>query len=214
MGKWEKLSRPWQACVEQAWESYCANSIPIGAAVTDADGKILSVGRNRIYEQPGDGGDKLSGTPLAHAEMNALISLDYRNVDPRSTILYTTSEPCPLCIGGLYMAGVRELRYASRDPYTGSVDLLESAPYLKKKQIRVIGPEDPTFERLILTWLVEYKMRITDKSYKKVLDAWEGDYPRAVEDGKKIYESGVLDLLRQKQTPALEFLNRLENLVV
>jgi hypothetical protein len=69
---------------------------------------------------------------------------------------------------------------------------------------------DPSIEHLILTWLVEYKMRITDKSYQKVLDAWESEYPQAVEDGKKLYGSGALDLLRQDGTSAQDFLNRLE----
>jgi hypothetical protein len=151
--------------------------------------------------------------PLAHAEMNALISFDYEREDPRSSILYSTSEPCPLCIGALYMAGIRELHFASRDPYTGSVQLLQATSYLRKKQVRVIGPEDSTFEHLILTWLVEYKMRITDKSYKKVLDAWESVYPQAVEAGKKLFDSGALDLLRQDRTPARDFFHRLETLV-
>jgi len=46
--EWDRLSLPWQACLEEAWSAYCASTIPIGAVVVDADGRILSRGRNRI----------------------------------------------------------------------------------------------------------------------------------------------------------------------
>ncbi len=35
---WETLDPPWQAALEMAWEAYCNGTIPIGAAVADADG--------------------------------------------------------------------------------------------------------------------------------------------------------------------------------
>lgn len=207
---WDRLSPPWQACVEQAWISFCNKSLPIGAVVTDRDGKILSVGRNQIYDQAAGEPGHLKGIPLAHAEMNALIALDYERIDPRSTILYTTSEPCPLCIGGLYMSGVGELRYASRDPYTGSVELLETTAYLKMKEIRVVGPEDPAFEHILITWLVEHKMQITDKSYKVVIDTWASIFPDAVKDGRRLYQAGTLEEIRDWGASAGEFLDRLE----
>lgn len=210
---WDRLSPPWQACVEQAWIAYCGKSLPIGAVVADKDGKILSVGRNRIYDRPGGDPGRLKGMPLAHAEMNALIALDYEHINPRSAILYTTSEPCPLCIGGLYMSGVGELRYASRDPYTGSVELLEKTDYLRLKKVQVIGPEDPAFEHLLITWLVEHKMQITDKSYKKVIDTWENTFPIAVEDGRKLYEAGVLNAKCRRSASAHEFLDHLEEFI-
>ena len=52
---WGTLAPPWQACLEGAWQAYCAGSLPIGAVVTDAAGAILSRGRNRRYEPAGEG---------------------------------------------------------------------------------------------------------------------------------------------------------------
>ena len=54
---WESLSEPWRACVELAWEAYRAGSLPIGAVVADAQGNVLSRGRNRIYERSGEDGN-------------------------------------------------------------------------------------------------------------------------------------------------------------
>lgn len=91
--------------VELAWESYRAGSLPIGAVVADAQGTVLSRGRNRIYERSGEDGS-LFGHRLAHAEINALVTLDYERYGPAACILYTTTEPCPLCVEATRMSEV------------------------------------------------------------------------------------------------------------
>jgi tRNA(Arg) A34 adenosine deaminase TadA len=130
------IPRSWQACLEEAWLAYCAGCVPVGAVVTDAAGRVLAYGRNQIWDTQGEEGC-LSGHPLAHAEINALIQLPKEGIDPHTCTLYTTMEPCPLCLGAFYMSGVRQLRYASRDPYAGSTDLLGATPYLRRKPVRV-----------------------------------------------------------------------------
>ncbi|MBN2385895.1 MAG: hypothetical protein JXB85_02665 [Anaerolineales bacterium] len=80
---WDSLPAPWRACLEQAWEAYCEDCIPIGAVVTAADGEILSRGRNRIFERVKPGGGT-NGAPLAHAEVEALSVLDYDAIDPHT----------------------------------------------------------------------------------------------------------------------------------
>jgi tRNA(adenine34) deaminase len=112
---WEELSEPWRACVEEAWEAYREGSLPIGAVVTDGHGSVLSLERNRIHECSGPPG-AVFGHKLAHAELNALLSLDHREYDPRACVLWTTTEPCPLCVGAARMSEVGGLRYASREP--------------------------------------------------------------------------------------------------
>ena len=118
---WDELSLPWQACMDQAWEAYCDDCFPIGAVVVDKDGKILSRGRNRIYEKQ-KGGRHLRGAELAHAEVEALLHIDFDAIDPHSCALYTTTEPCPMCMGTFYMSGIRTLHFGSRDPWAGSAE--------------------------------------------------------------------------------------------
>lgn len=120
---WHRLNEAWKASVEEAWNAYRAGSIPIGAAITDRRSNILARGRSRQYESAGAPGT-VFGNPLSHAELNALLSLDYARFDPRECVLYTTVEPCPLCVGAAYMAGIRRILYASRDPRAGSSDML------------------------------------------------------------------------------------------
>jgi Cytosine/adenosine deaminases len=151
---WSELDKPWQACLELAWEAYCDDCVPIGAVVTNAGGNILSRGRNRVYprymwkEHP-------LGAEIAHAEVEALRNLDFTAGDYHEYALYTTTEPCPMCMGTLYMSGVRRLYYAARDPFGGSTNLQGKTWYLSHKPVRVFGPETPAFENVIIALFVE-----------------------------------------------------------
>ena len=97
---WDSLSKEWQTCVRLAWEAYCAGSLPIAAVVTDESGAIVATGRNRIGDAE-QAYPRISNHPLAHAEMNALLTLDTHRVNPHTCTLYTTTEPCPLCMGAI-----------------------------------------------------------------------------------------------------------------
>ena len=57
--------------VELAHLTLLAGGLAVGSVITDGDGRIVAEGRNRAYD-PVTGTDPLEGTPLAHAEMNAL----------------------------------------------------------------------------------------------------------------------------------------------
>jgi len=44
---WDRLARPWQCCLEEAWLAYGSGSTPIGAVITDATGQSRDYGRDR-----------------------------------------------------------------------------------------------------------------------------------------------------------------------
>ena len=110
-----RLEEPWRACFESAWEAFRADTIPIGAAVAAEDGSIVARGRNRIFNAPGHG---LSGSRLAHAEVDALVQLPI-SARYRDHTLYSTLEPCLLCVAATMMATVGRIEYATTDPLSG-----------------------------------------------------------------------------------------------
>ena len=204
MTRWERLAAPWQCCLEEAWAAYGAGSIPIGAAITDQQGRILSRGRNRIFEQTAPG-TLLCGHRLAHAEMNALIALDWQQAEPRSYVLYTTTEPCALCIGAIRMAGVGEVRYAARDAAAGSVALLDATPFMRRGGLRVVAPADPELEALIVALHVEFSAGSGHFARSPwVLDAWQGSVPRGVALGLDLARSGQIRRWRDERAPVAQ----------
>jgi tRNA(adenine34) deaminase len=197
---WTSLPAPWQACLEEAWTAYCTGSIPIGAAVTDGEGKILSRGRNRIWDTnvpPGQVGQ----TELAHAELNALLALGVDQGDRRSWGLYTTTEPCPLCMGAFYMSGIRTLHYACRDPWAGSTNLLGTTSYLSRKAIQVTGPENQRLEAVIVALFVEWELHLYRERLSVVRDALQIIVPQGVSLGTELYRSGELRQMARDGDP-------------
>jgi tRNA(adenine34) deaminase len=205
---WNRLTLPWQICLEQAWMAYCAGSLPIGAAITDAAGRVLARGRNRIYESTPDG-PTLFGHRLAHAEVNALVALDYRAVDPHTCMLYTTTEPCPLCTGAIRMIGLSAVHYASRDTAAGSIALLEATPFMRRRVIRVVGPSDPDLEAIIVALHTELMLDPPMAPPAWLLEAWEAAGPRGVALGRRLYATGDLARLRAGGAPAAVVMDHL-----
>ncbi|MEH7082603.1 nucleoside deaminase [Neobacillus drentensis] len=77
---------------------------PFGAVVVK-DGKIVGVGRNQV-----------TGTndPTAHAEVQAIRDA-CRNLNDfqlNDCEIYTSCEPCPMCIGAIYWARPKAVYYA------------------------------------------------------------------------------------------------------
>jgi tRNA(adenine34) deaminase len=98
-----------------------AGERPIGAVVVVA-GEIVSRGRSRQNELR---------SQLAHAELEALQSGgDAVWERYREAVLFTTVEPCPLCLGAAVMADVPHVVYALHDPLVETYRLIEGSAYI------------------------------------------------------------------------------------
>lgn len=211
---WDELSDPWQSAMELAWQAYCDDCYPIGAVVTDAGGKILARGRNRVYPKR-LGASNTRGVAIAHAEVEALRSLDYAGIDPHTCCLYTTTEPCTMCMGTFYMSGLRTLFFAARDPYAGGVDMLGKTWYLSRKPIQVFGPFNPALEIILMAMVIEQdcSMHGGELPENIVYRRWAEELPRGVELGKLLGRSGELSAMRKKGADPGEVFNWLISLV-
>lgn len=78
---------------------------PFGAVIVK-DGKIISNASNSVT---------LDNDPTAHAEINAIrtacSSLKY--FDLSGCTIYTSCEPCPMCLGAIYWARIEAIFYAN-----------------------------------------------------------------------------------------------------
>jgi len=100
----------------------------VGAViVTDDNTQVLSVGYNGNYaggpnevesENPGESG-------LLHAEINALLKMDYNN--PKKKKLYLTLSPCRMCAKAIVNSGVSEVFYSEAYRDTSSFKILDDA---------------------------------------------------------------------------------------
>jgi tRNA(adenine34) deaminase len=100
-----------------------AGELPIGAVLV-IDGEIISRGRSCQQQ---------TKSQLSHAELNALLNGgDKLWTDYKRAILFTTVEPCPLCLGAVVMADVPHIIFAKHDQVVHSSQSLESNPYIRR----------------------------------------------------------------------------------
>ncbi len=78
---------------------------PFGCAIVK-DNKIIATGHNTVVQ---------SKDPTAHAEINA-IRKACKELDTHSLegcVLYTSAEPCPMCLSAIIWANIKEVYYAN-----------------------------------------------------------------------------------------------------
>lgn len=99
-----------EAAREEAEAGLERGEIPIGSVIARGDGTILARGRNRGRE---------AGSPLAHAELEALRTAFERDPGARDLLLVSTLEPCLMCLGAAIEAGVDTVVYGLEAPGNG-----------------------------------------------------------------------------------------------
>jgi tRNA(Arg) A34 adenosine deaminase TadA len=77
---------------------------PFGAIIV-RNGEILSEGCNQVTS---------TNDPTAHAEVTAirLACQKLENFQLEGCVIYTSCEPCPMCLGAIYWAGIEKIYYA------------------------------------------------------------------------------------------------------
>ena len=108
---------------EALQEANQAGELPIGAVIV-IDGKIIARGQAR---------HQTLRNQLRHAELNAMLDGGeplWR--DFKRAILFTTVEPCPLCLGAVVMADIPHIIFALHDKVVYSNQTVETNPYVRR----------------------------------------------------------------------------------
>lgn len=209
LGSWDDLVKPWQWCLEEAWQAYCVGSLPIGAAITDEQGRLLARGRNRVYEHEAEG-QLLHGHRLAHAEINALVAIkNWEELSPSRCILYTTTEPCPLCVGAIRLARIGTVYYASHDKGAGSIDLFTANAFMKRRNTHIVAPESSLLENILIAMLVEFTLRKEEKNMSLLYETVAAAHPLGAALGKHLFLGGQLHDWRHQSYSAPFVFNQL-----
>lgn len=97
----------------QAKKALKKGEVPIGAVVVLGD-EIIGKGHNQPITKK---------DPTAHAEIIALKEASNRleNYRLNEAIIYTTLEPCLMCVGALVHARIKKVIFAAQDTKSGVV---------------------------------------------------------------------------------------------
>lgn len=106
-----------------------AGEVPVGCVIVK-NGIIIAEGRNRREE---------TQNALHHAEILAIDNACYalRNRRLSGCTMYVTLEPCPMCAGAIFNAGIDEVVFGATDTNMGAcggvINIFEEAFGFKPK---------------------------------------------------------------------------------
>jgi tRNA(Arg) A34 adenosine deaminase TadA len=86
---------------------------PFGAVVVQ-NGQIIARGVNRVTQ---------NSDPTAHAEVSAIreASRILGTHDLSGCVIYTSCEPCPMCLGAIYWSRISQMYYGNRKNDAASI---------------------------------------------------------------------------------------------
>lgn len=112
----------WLVCI-LALEAGSTGSFGVGCLLINEVGDVILTGRNEVFT-PYFRSDR-------HAEMVVMNAFeDHYQEKPtmEGYILYTSLEPCPMCLARLIMSGIPRVLYAAPDSYGGMVRKMRQFP--------------------------------------------------------------------------------------
>jgi tRNA(adenine34) deaminase len=134
--------------IQLALEAEGAGNLPIGAVIS-LDEAIIAEGKNAMWSP--------EFRPHRHAEIEALCSVPAELWErSREMTLYTTLEPCLMCMAAILLHGIDRVVYGSADDYGGGGAVAGHLPRFfeeRLSQTEWIGPAfpeecDPLFKRM------------------------------------------------------------------
>lgn len=106
---------------------------PFGAVIVDKEGNIIAEGNNRVL---------CDLDPTAHAEVTTIREAckKLKTYDLSNYILYTSCEPCPMCLSAIIWANIKKVYYACTRKDAASIGFRDDMiyEYLKGNNNNVI----------------------------------------------------------------------------
>ena len=115
------------------------NGGPFGAVIVK-NGEIIATGVNRVTS---------NNDPTAHAEVNAIreASKKLGTFDLQGCEIYSSCEPCPMCLGAIYWARLDKLYFANTKQDAKEIDFDDSFIY-EELELSIENRKIPTTQIL------------------------------------------------------------------
>ena len=124
-----------------------------GAVVVNKEGKIIGVGHNKVLKE---------NDPTSHAEINAIKDAchNLKTCNLIGCTLYTTTEPCPMCLSASIWANIENIYYGTTRYDAAQIGFRDDDIYL------YLEGKKPS---------ILNKKQIEDESFKELLSSYNGE---------------------------------------
>ena len=110
-----------QMAIDLSVENVANGGGPFGAVIVK-DGEVIATGVNRVTA---------NNDPTAHAEVSAIRAACQKVSDfqLKGCTIYTSCEPCPMCLAAIYWAGISRIFYGNTAQDAEAIDFSDKFIY-------------------------------------------------------------------------------------
>lgn len=136
----------------EAEKSLKAGCAPVGVVITDSAGNPIC--RARSFIAPAGDSEKKS-VNILHAELRAIISHQEMLHTGKPITLYSTLEPCHMCMGAIVVARIERVVWAVDDYWGGATKLYDHGKkYLEDRMPDLVRTPFPDLQsRCARMWI-------------------------------------------------------------
>lgn len=104
-----------QMAIDLSVENVDNGGGPFGAVIVSPEGEVIATGVNRVTA---------NNDPTAHAEVSAIRAACQKVHDFKlhGCTVYSSCEPCPMCLSALYWAGVKRICFGNTKADAKAID--------------------------------------------------------------------------------------------
>ena len=126
MNTTEKDKEYMREAIRLANESVQNGGGPFGAVIV-RDGEIVAGSANSVTRD---------NDPTAHAEVNTIRQACRKlgTFDLSDCVIYTSCEPCPMCLGAIYWAHIKRIYYGNTKNDAADIDFADDFIYKELEQ--------------------------------------------------------------------------------
>ena len=110
-----------QMAIDLSIENVANGGGPFGAVIV-REGKVIATGTNRVTA---------TADPTSHAEVNAIRAAcaAERSFKLEGCTIYSSCEPCPMCLSAIYWAGIERIFYGNTKEDAARINFDDSFIY-------------------------------------------------------------------------------------
>lgn len=125
--------------IHLADESVKSGGGPFGAVIVK-EGEIVAEGSNSVT---------IDNDPTAHAEVNTIRQACRKlgTFDLSDCVIYTSCEPCPMCLGAIYWARIQRVYYGNTKKDAAAIDFADD--FIYKELEHPVGERSVPFVPLL-----------------------------------------------------------------
>ena len=157
--------------LNEAQKSLDESCTPVASCLVDRDGDLIAIARSQARSEE----TNRQGS-IVHAELSLLLDNQSAFSKRHNVTLYTSLEPCHMCMGACIVSRISTVVWATDDYWGGATRLYERwRDYLQMRTPKLIRTPYPDLQRQGADLWIAHLNRVDKQEYIERILKWQAE---------------------------------------